>query len=136
MIKNVKLKPFDKTCKFSDYVYRNKVDEYELVGVVGDYNISLARLRIGISKTPNGECSHAIFESFDSHGKKMSESKFRTDGCDREFMAVKNAMIGVGIEFENTAPCHFLELLNALGAYYRAENPDITKCVVLSQRCH
>ena len=30
----------------------------------------------------------------------------------------------------------YLKLLNALGAYYRAENPDITKCVVLSQRCH
>ena len=136
MIKSVNLKPFDTTCKFRDYVYRNKVDEYELVGVVGSYSICLARLRMGKSRTANGEYSNVIFESYDSHGKKMRESKFRMDGCDREFMAVKNAMNGAGVEFENIAPCHFLELLNALGAYYKAKNPEITEYTVLSQRCH
>lgn len=137
MIKNINLKPFDKSCELPTYVYGNGVDKYTLVATIpGDYKITLAKLLIGSSVSGKTVLSHALFESYTDHGEKMSESKIRMGGCEREFMAAKNVMTEVGIEFEPTAPCHFLEILNMLGAYYQAGNPEILNYEVLSQRCH
>ena len=137
MIKNVELKPFEKHCELPTYVYGNGVEEYELVGTIaGGYKILMARLKVGTSKSKGEILSHAVFESYTTHGEKMSETKIRIGGCDSDFMAVKNAMIKSGIELENIAPCHFCDLLNALGACYQAANPDIQGYAVMSQRCH
>ena len=137
MIKNVQLEPFDVSYEFPTYVYGKGVEKYTLIATVrGDYKITLAKLKIGTSKSGETELAHAIFERYTNHGEKMSEVKSRTSGCESDFMAVKNAMSKVGIEFENIAPCHFSELLNALGAYYQAINPEITEYAVVSQRCH
>lgn len=139
MIKNVQLKPFDadKICELPTYVYGGGIEKYTLVATVpGNYKIILAKLTIGTSVSGATTLSHAMFESYSEHGEKMSESKIRISGCEREFMAVKNAMSEVGIEFKSIAPCHFLDLLNALGAYYQAVNPEISEYVVVSQGCH
>ena len=118
-------------------MYGNGVEKYTLFGtVMGNYKITLAKLTIGKSISGESELSHALFESYSNHGEKMSEAKIRISGCEREFMAAKNVMSKVGIEFENIAPCHFCDLLNALGAYYQADNPEIQECTVVSQRCH
>ena len=137
MIKNVQLKPFEMSLELPTYVYGKGVDKYTLVGTIqGDYKITLAKLKIGKSFSGDTVLSHALFESYTNHGEKMSEAKIRMTGCESEFMAVKNVMIKAGIEFENIAPCHFCDLLNALGAYYQAGNPEITEYTVVSQRCH
>ena len=57
-------------------------------------------------------------------------------GYEREFNAVKQAMIKAGIEFEPIPPCHIEELLEGLGAWYKAANPDIRGYAVVSQTCH
>ena len=137
MIKSVNLKPFDKFCEFPAYVYRNDVTKYLLVATVkGNYNITLAKLTTGVSVVNGDELSHVLFESYNDHGEKMSEVKVRVGGCEREFMAVKNALSKAGIELEPMVPCHFSEILNALGAFYKAANPEIVDYSVVSQRCH
>ena len=137
MIRNVELKPFEKSCELPTYVYGSGIEKYTLVGTVqGGYKITWARLTIGSSVSAGTELAHALFESYTDHGEKMSETKIRIAGAEKEFMAAKNVMIKAGIEFNPTAPCHFLDLLNALGAYYQAGNPEILRYEVLSQRCH
>lgn len=137
MIKSVDLKPFEKSCELPTYVYGGGIEKYTLVGTVqGDYKITWARLVIGSSVSAGTELAHALFESYTDHGEKMSETKIRIAGAEKEFMAAKNVMIKAGIEFNPTVPCHFLDLLNALGAYYQAGNPEILRYEVLSQRCH
>ena len=139
MINSVQLKPFDVNvnCELPTYVYGNSIEKYTLVATVpGNYKITLAKLIIGKSVSGTTELSHAKFESYTEHGEKMSEAKIRISGCEREFMAAKNAMLKVGIEFNPIVPCHFLDLLNALGAYYQAVNPEIKEYTVMSQRCH
>ncbi len=139
MIKNVQLKPFDikNSCELPTYVYGNGVEKYTLFATVpGNYKITLAKLTIGTLVSKETVLSHAMFESYTDHGEKMSAAKIRISGCEREFMAVKNVMLKVGIEVESIAPCHFCELLNALGAYYQAGNPEIIEYAVMSQRCH
>ena len=139
MIKNVQLKPFDvnKCCEFPAYVYGNGIEKYTLVATVPNgYKITLAKLTVGTSVSGETTLSHAKFESYSEHGEKMSEAKARIGGFEREFMVAKNAMSKVGIEFNPIVPCHFSDLLNALGAYYQAVNPEIKEYAVMSQRCH
>ena len=139
MIKNVQLKPFDvhKCCEFPAYVYGNGIEKYILIAtVLSGYKIMLAKLMVGTSISGKDTLSHAVFESYSEHGEKMSEARARIGGFEREFMAVKNAMSKVGIEFNQIAPCHFLDILNALGAYYQAVNPEIKGYTIMSQRCH
>ena len=66
----------------------------------------------------------------------MAETRTRVSGYEREFNAVKQAMIAAGVEFEPIAPCHLENLLEGLGAWYKAANSDIQDYAVVSQRCH
>ena len=135
MIKNVKLKPFDKPNYLPTYV--GDVKTYTLIATVpGDYEITPAKLTVGASVSAGNPLSHALFESYSDHGQKMIEAKSRVSGYEREFMAVKSAMLEAGIDFELIAPCHFSDMLNALGAYYQAGNPEIQDYAVVSQSCH
>ena len=137
MIKNVNLKPFEGSCELPTYVYRSDIEKYTLIATVpGDYKITLAKLTIGTSVSGKTVLSHAVFESYTAHGEKMYETKIRVGGCEREFMAAKNAMVKAGIEFEPIPPCHFCDLLNGLGAYYQADNSEIIEYKIMSQRCH
>ena len=137
MIRNVNLKPFEVSCELPTYVYGSGVEKYTLIATVpGNYEITLAKLIIGTSLSGKSVLSHAMFESYTEHGEKMCETKIRVGGCEREFMAAKNAMTKAGIEFEPILPCHFCDLLNGLGAYYQAVNPEIQMYKVLSQSCH
>lgn len=137
MIKNVDLKPFTKSQLFPTYVYKNGVNIYTLSATVaGGYEITLAKMTLGDSVSGGFPLSHVLFESYTSQGQKRIETKTRVGGYEREFNAAKQAMFKAGIEFESIAPCHFEELLEGLGAWYKADNPDIQDYAVVSQTCH
>ena len=134
MIKNVELKPYDKSNHLPTYV--GDVKTYALIATVpGNYEINLAKLTVGTSVSAGNLLSHALFESYTDHGHKMIETKSRVSGYEREFMAVKSVMLEAGIEFDPIVPCHFLDLLKGLGAYYQAGNPEIRDYAVVSQKC-
>lgn len=137
MIRNVNLKPFKKPELFPAYVYSNSVRTYTLNATVsGGYEITLARIVVGNSLSGGAPLSHALFEGYTKNGQKMIETKTRVGGYEREFNAVKQAMIKAGVEFEPIPPCHLEELLEGLGAWYKAANPDIQDYAVVSQTCH
>ena len=137
MIMKVNLKPFKDSCELPAYVYQNGVDRHTLIAtIMGKYKITLARLLIGKSNSNDTVLTHAMFESYTEYGEKMAETKFRISGLESEFMAVKNIMWIAGIEFSEMPSCHFLELLNALGAYYQAVNPEIEDYGIVSQICY
>lgn len=133
MIKSVDLKPFKKHELFPAYVYSNSVRIYTLNATVpGGYEITLARIVVGKSMSGGAPLSHVLFESYTKNGQKMIEIKTRVSGYEREFNAVKQAMIKAGVEFEPIAPCHLEELLEGLEAWYKAVNPDIQEYAVMS----
>ena len=139
MIRKIDLKPFDKFRELPLYVfYKAKVNKYFLTAkVLGGYVINLAELHLAELENSNGEyMAQVIFKSYTNHGEKMIETKSRVDGLECQFIAVMNAMINAGIIFDTVTPCHFLDLLNALGARYQADNPDILNYSVMSQMCH
>ena len=132
MIKDVNLKPFEKSVFLPAYV--SNIGIYTLTAkVLGDYEITLAQLVIGDTMSAGVPLTHVLFRSYTSKGKKCTESRTRVSGFEREFIAVKSAMFNVGIIFEPIVPCHFLELLNSVGAYYQADNQDIQSYEILSQ---
>lgn len=136
MIRNVALKPFQKAQLFPAYVYKNGVKTYTLNAVVSSgYEIVLARITVGDSLSGGAPLSHVLFEGYAKNGQKMIETKTRVGGYEREFNAVKQAMIKAGVEFEPIVPCHPEELLSGLGAWYKAVNPDIRDYAVVSQTC-
>ena len=49
-------------------------------------------------------------------------------------LAVMNAMLEVGVEFEAIAPCHSKIMLLALGAWIQAKNPDIEQYELALQK--
>lgn len=135
MIKGVNLKPFDKSVFLPTYV--KNIGVYTLVATVYDsYKVVQAQLTIGDSMSAGSMLSQVIFKSYSSYGDKRAEVRTRVSGYEREFIAVKSAMRGAGIEFNPIVPCHFLELLKGLGAYYQAVNSDIQAYEILSQICH
>ena len=132
MIKDVTLIPFKKFNPLPTYAKNVRV--YTLIAIIpGGYEITLAKLSVGDSMSDKNPLSHALFESYTDHGKKMYEARTRVSGYEREFVAVKNAMFEAGVEFKPITPCHNEDLLRALGAYYKAGNPDIQDYVVVSQ---
>ena len=137
MIKNVELKPFKNSQLFPAYVYKKGVKIYTLGATVSSgYKITLGKIIVGDSMSNGAPLCHVMFESYTKHGEKMIETKTRVGGYEREFNAAKQAMMKAGVEFEPIAPCHLEELLSALGARYKADNPDIQSYAVVSQTCH
>ena len=108
--------------------------------IPNDYCMVLGKICIRNTKSSNGATlTHVRFESFDEHDRKMIETRMRVVGLrelERNFIAVENAMIKAGIEFNSVPPCHFLDLLKGLGAFYHAANPDIQSYAVMSQIRH
>jgi hypothetical protein len=110
---------------------------YTLVATVpGDYVITLAKLTVGESVSAGNPLAHALFESFTHHGERMRAARTRVNGHDREFIAIKNAMIEAGIEFHPvlSSPCE--TILRSLGEWFMAQNPEITAFSLVSQSCH
>ena len=137
MIKKIELKPFKNSQLFPAYVYKKGIETYTLnASLSGGYKIMLGKIIVGNSISNGAPLCHAMFESYTKHGEKMIETKTRVSGYEREFNAVKQVMMEAGVEFEPIAPCHPEELLNALGARYKADNPDIQSYAVVSQTCH
>ena len=137
MIKNICLKPFKKSQLFPAYVYKSDIKTYTLnATIAGGYEIMLGKIIVGDSSSGGQSLSHALFESYTKRGQKMIETKTRVGGYEREFNSVKQAMMEAGVEFEPIAPCHPEQLLSALGARYKADNPDILSYAVVSQTCH
>lgn len=135
MIKNFTPQPFEGVNALPDYV-SNK-SEYSLVGdVPGGYKITLARLTVGESMSAGNPLAHALFESFTDHGERAKVARTRVSGYDREFIAVRSAMNETGVEFHPTVSCPSETILNALGEWFMAQNPEISGVSVVSQSCH
>ena len=116
MIKDFTPMPYEGINPLPDYV--TNIRAYTLVGTApGGYRVTLAKLTVGESK---------------SAGNPLA----RVSGFDREFIAVKNAMIETGVDFFPTlsSPCE--EVLRSLGDWFMVSNPEITECSVVSQTCH
>jgi hypothetical protein len=117
--------------------YVSNTRAYTLIATVpGDYVITLAKLTVGESDSAGNALAHALFESYTNHGARMKVARTRVNGHDRDFIAVKNAMIEAGVEFHPTlsSPCE--AVLRSLGEWFMAENPDITGFSLVSQSCH
>ena len=77
--------------------------------------------------------THVLFESFSDHGERRAIARTRVSGQEREFIAVMNAMLEVGVDFESVTPCYSEMMLTALGAWLQLRNPDIEKYEIVSQ---
>ena len=141
MIKTFEPRPYDGLTALPDYVTGTRF--YTLTGTVpGDYTVTLARLTVGDPKSAGNPLTHVLFESFDYHGGRMKTARARVggvdgvSGSDREFIAAKSAMGIAGVEFHPAPPCSCEEVLQALGEWYMAQNPEIASVEVMSQTCH
>lgn len=135
MIKNFNPQPFDGSNPLPVYV--GNINRYSLIGTIqGGYKITLAKLTVGDSKSAGNPLAHALFESFTDHGESAKVARTRVSGFDREFIAVRGAMSETGIEFHPTLPCPCEVMLEALGEWFKVQNPDIIEVSVVSQTCH
>ncbi len=117
--------------------YAGNVRIYTLIAnVPNGYVITLARLTVGDSVSAGNPLSHALFESFTDHGIRAKAARTRASGYDREFIAIKNAMIETGIEFHPAlaSPCEMI--LRSLGDWFATQNPEIQEFSLVSQMCH
>ncbi len=132
MIKNFVPQPYDGLNPLPSYV--GNVRAYTLVATAaGDYNVTLAKLTVGDSVSAGNPLSHALYESFTDHGKQAKATRTRASGCDREFAAVKNAMIMAGVEFYPALPSSCEDILNSLGEWFVTQNPELSGASVVSQ---
>ncbi len=135
MIKNFKPREFDDYSILPSYV--TNIRRYTLTAEIkGGYTITLARLQVGDSVSAGNLLTHALFESFNDHGRRMAINRTRVSGVDREFLAVKNAMVRCGVEFAPVTPRDSEEMLNALGYWFCRNNEEIERYAIMSQRCH
>lgn len=135
MIKSFTPQPFEGVNTLPAYVSNTKV--YFLTAKVpGGYEITLAKLTTGDSMSAGNPLSHALFESFSDHGERAKAARTRVCGHDREFAAVKNAMLETGVQFHPALPNSCETILYALGEWFQAQNPDIQEISVVSQSCH
>lgn len=134
MIKDFMPRPYDRANSLPTYV--SNIRSFELIGkTINGYCITLAKLMIGESMSAGKPLTHAFFQSYDRKGNRMSAVRTRTSGADfaeREFSAVKNAMIGTGVEFQPVTPCAGEKMLEALGDWFCKQNPDIKSCSLVS----
>lgn len=135
MIKGFTAQPFDGLNTLPVYVSNTKT--YFLTGKVpGGYEIILAKLTTGESMSAGNLLTHALFESFTDHGIRAKAARTRVSGRDREFVAVKNAMMETGVQFHPALPNSCETILYALGDWFQVQNPEITEVAVVSQSCH
>lgn len=137
MIRNISFKPFTYPNPLPSYSRWQGLEIYTLKGVVpGGYEILLGVLTVGKSQSGANTLSHALFESYDDHGRKMCEVRMRAGGYEREFMAVTGAMAEAGIEFEAINPSSKTEdLMNDLGEFFKKANPEIQEVrLILEER--
>ena len=135
MIKNFTPMPYEGINPLPDYV--TGIRTYELVGTVpGGYVVTLGKLTVGESMSAGNPLTHAIFESFSDHGIRQKAARTRVSGCDREFVAIKNAMMETGVEFYPSLPSAPEEIMQSLGDWFRVTNEEIAEVSVVSQTCH
>ena len=135
MIKNYNPRPFEQFNSLPTYVTLTERCEL-LAKTKTGYTITLAKLTIGKSVSAGNQLSHVLFESFSDHGERRAVARTRVNGYERVFVAVMNAMMEVGTEFESVTPCPSEMMLTALGAWIQARNPDIEKYEIVAQSCH
>ena len=135
MIKNFTPEQYAGVNTLPQYVTNARA--YTLIGTVkGGYIITLAKLTVGSSMSAGNPLSHALFESFTDHGERMKTARTRVSGKNQELVAVKNAMVETGIEFNPALPNSCETILYSLGQYFQSVNPDIEAFSIVSQTCH
>ncbi len=132
MIKNYNPRPFEQFTSLPTYAAIT--EQYELLAKTKTgYTIRLAKLTIGQSISAGNQLTHVLFESFSDHGERRAVARTRVSGHKRVFVAVMNAMLEVGVDFESVTPCRSEMMLTAPGAWIQARNPDIEKYEIVSQ---
>lgn len=135
MVKNFIPQKFDGFNPLPNYA--SSIREYTLLGKApGGYTITLAKVGVGETKSAGNLLSHAVFESFSDHGERRRVIRTRANGCDREFVAVKTAMVSAGVEFEPTPAAPVEDILRSLGEWFKMSNPEIESYTLVSQSCH
>ncbi len=135
MIKNYNPRPFEQFSLLPNYAA--VTEQYELLAKTKTgYTITLAKLTIGKSMSAGNQLTHVLFESFSDHGERRAFARTRVSGYEREFIAVMNAMLEIGVEFESVAPCHSEMMLTALGAWLQLRNTDIEHYEIVSLSFH
>lgn len=135
MIKNFAPLPFEGVNTLPVYV--SNLRQYALTAeVAGGYEITLARLTVGDSVSADKPLAHALFESFTDHGKRAKAARTRASGVDKDFVAVRSAMIEAGVEFHPALPNSCETILYSLGEWFQGQNSEITAVSVVSQTCH
>ncbi len=135
MIKNFIPQPYDGLNAIPSYATNVRI--FTLVATIpNSYEITLAKLTVGESVSQGNELSHAQFESYTDHGKRAKAARARAGGYDSEFIAVKNAMIVTGVEFHPTLPKPCEAVMQALGEWFMAQNPELERVELVSQTRH
>ena len=135
MIKNFTPMPYEGINPLPDYV--TGIRTYELVGTVpGGYVVTLGKLTVGESMSAGNPLTHAIFERLSDQGIRQKAARTRVSGCDREFVAIKNAMMETGVEFFPSLPSPPEDIMRTLGDWFGVTNEEITEVSVVSQTCH
>lgn len=118
MIKNFEPQPYDGLNPLPSYV--TNVSSFTLTGSVpGGYEITLAKLTVGESVSAGNPLSHALFESFDDHGRRMKATRTRVSGLTASLLRSRARCLGVALR--STPLCRGLvrRYFTRLGSFFR-----------------
>lgn len=135
MIKNYQPKPYTQGNPLPVYV--TDIKSYRLIGrIPGGYEITLAEMLCGESKSAGTDLTHVLFRSYTDHGERMAEIRTRASGYERQAIAMQSAMAQAGVEFNSVTFCDCGKLMNALADWFYGQNPEIENCSLVSQSRH
>lgn len=114
--------------------YVTNRDIYELVGQTKHgYDIRLGRITVGQSTSAGNVLYHALYESYDSHGHRMSMVRSRSSGPMGRTNAALCAMSGTGVVLADVTATSFLDVLNQLGEWFLEHNSELENYTIMSQ---
>ncbi len=123
---------FDGNSSIPSYVTNKEC--YAIIGKTETgYDISLGRLTLGESASAGKTLYHALYESYDDHGHRMSMVRGRSSGPMGKTNAALSAMAGTGVTLADVTVTNFLEVLNQLGEWFLKHNSELKSYDIVSQ---
>lgn len=123
---------FDGNSSVPSYVTNKEC--YAIVGTTkAGYDIYLGRLTLGESASAGKTLYHALYESYDDHGHRMSMVRGRSSGPMGKTNAALSAMMGTGVVITDVTVTSFLQVLNLLGEWFLEHNSELDDYVIMSQ---
>ena len=124
MISNYNPRPFEQFNPLPKYAAIT--EQYELLAKTKTgYTITLAKLTIGKSVSAGNQLTHVLFEGFSDHCERRAVARTSVSSSERVFVAVMNAMLEIGVDFESFTLCPSETMLTAIGWWLQLRNPDI-----------